>query len=275
MRGHAGILAVLARVRHQAGGALAKPRATLERIEAQLRFRCLRRERRQRQGVRVGCAQVGGQVDDADQLTGERVVDRRGRAGPRVNGRHQVLGREDLDGVIERHRRADRVGPDRRLRPRGALDEAHPVRQLDRAPLATHPQQVRLRVRDRDHVTDVAVEAREGVEDRVDRTCQRRTLLTLAELVVAQHDHRAAGIRRHAGGQAAPPAGEDQITHPPLGCHPGTDATFVRATERSSVLDRVREGIERDPRIAQFRCSPSGTTPNSSFCLPPEDDPSS
>ena len=46
-----------------------------------------------------------------------RVVQRRGAAGPAVDGRGEVLGAEDLQRVVERQRGAHRVGPGVRLAP--------------------------------------------------------------------------------------------------------------------------------------------------------------
>ena len=70
----------------------------------------------ERERVRVRGAERAGQVDHAEQLAGRGVVHRRRRARPAVQQPVEVLGREDLHGMVERERGADRVGADRRSR---------------------------------------------------------------------------------------------------------------------------------------------------------------
>ena len=66
-------------------------------------------------------------VDDAEQLAGARVVDRRGRAVPGVLVGLEVLGGEQLHRARLGQRGADRVGADLVLGPLGALREAERV----------------------------------------------------------------------------------------------------------------------------------------------------
>ena len=56
---------------------------------------------------------------------GQRVVHRRGRAAPRLDGTAEVLAAVDLDGVVDGERGAGGVGADDVLGPAGALDEVH------------------------------------------------------------------------------------------------------------------------------------------------------
>ena len=70
-------------------------------------------------------AEVAREIDDAEQLAGVGVVDRRGRARPALHGLVEVLGAEDLDGVVGGDRGADRVRAGPGLAPQHALGEVH------------------------------------------------------------------------------------------------------------------------------------------------------
>jgi len=131
----------------------------LQRPKMERRLRGASRKRGERQRVRMIGAQPCGDVDDANQLAGGRLMDRRCGARPRVHRGDQMLGGEDLNWVIQRGCGPDGVGPRHRLRPRGPLLKAHLARPFARARLARHPQQVGLRVADRDNVMSVVVEA--------------------------------------------------------------------------------------------------------------------
>ena len=95
---------------------------------------------------------MAGEVDDADDLARLRVVDRRARALPGVHDAAEVLGGEDLDGMVDGDRRAKRVGSRALLTPVGAADEVHVLGRLDHVLVALDPQQHTARVRDHEHV---------------------------------------------------------------------------------------------------------------------------
>jgi hypothetical protein len=80
-----------------------------------------------RQGLRVNVLLETGQVNDSDQLTGFRVVDGSRRAGPGLNWLNEVLGGEDLHGVIGCQGSPDGVGPSAALAPQRALGEVHRI----------------------------------------------------------------------------------------------------------------------------------------------------
>jgi len=84
--------------------------AALE-VVAQVGLGHPRRRGDERERVRVGGAQVPRQVDDAEDLAGRRVVDRSARALPRVDPAVEVLGAEDLDGVVDRDGRPSAFVP--------------------------------------------------------------------------------------------------------------------------------------------------------------------
>jgi hypothetical protein len=80
-----------------------------------------------RQGVRVNVLLEAGQVNDSDQLTGFGVVDGRRRAGPGLDWLNEVLGGEDVYGVIGRQGSPDGVGSSAVLAPQRALGEVHGI----------------------------------------------------------------------------------------------------------------------------------------------------
>ena len=119
-----------ARVR-RLGDAVAVARAqahvVLLHVEAQPRLDGLGGRGRDGEAVRVDVGEVAREVDDAEQAAGVGVVDRSRRARPALHDLVEVLGAEDLDGVVGGDRGADRVRARAGLAPQRALGEVHVV----------------------------------------------------------------------------------------------------------------------------------------------------
>jgi hypothetical protein len=85
----------------------------------------------------------------------------------------EVLGREDLDRVVDGERRADRVGPGADLRPQHPLLEGDAVGALAHARVALQPQDPTRPVDDDHDVLGIHREAAEAVAQDVDAAAQR------------------------------------------------------------------------------------------------------
>ena len=132
-------------------------------LEAQPRLDGLRGRGRDGEAVRVDGREVAGEVDDAEQLAGVGVVDRRRRARPALHDLVEVLGPEDLDGVVGGDRGADRVRARAGLAPQRALGEVHVVGGAQaQARAALDAQQHAVGVGDDDEVLGVVGDRRRG-----------------------------------------------------------------------------------------------------------------
>ena len=98
------------------------------------------------------------------QLAGVGVVDRRRRARPALHGLVEVLGAEDLDGVVDGDRGADRVRARAGLAPQRALGEVHRLggAQAQARPLPSIAQQHAVGVGDHDEVARPRRRSRTG-----------------------------------------------------------------------------------------------------------------
>ena len=195
--------------------------------------------------MRVVRSQIGRQVDHPDQLTSHRIVDRRRRARPRMHGLEHVLGREDLDRMIKRHRSADSVRSGLALRPRRALLKAHLACPLTRIAITGHPQKVRLGVGDRNDVPRILVETRKLRVDHADRRSQRRTLLRVARArwasaALVPHPGPAQPLRRGSAASCRAPA---HAHHSMTPASPPSSRSWTRRSTRERATGSVVTSI--------------------------------
>ena len=90
--------------------------------------------------------QAAREVDYPEALARVGIVDRSSGASPFVHGLGEVLGREDLDRMVDGERGAHRVGPDGLFGPGrsdGELDSLGPVEDVG---IALDPQDRAVRV---------------------------------------------------------------------------------------------------------------------------------
>ena len=200
---------------HDPGGAPAGAQVLLEQLELadaavgqQGLLDLPGRGLRERQQQRVGVLAPAGEVDRADGLAGDRVVDRHTRAGEVLQVLGVVLVAEDVHRPAALQRRADAVGADE------LLGVAEPGRQLD-------PVEVRVEIVVGGHPG----QHQPGLvgEDDADRL----PVQVFAQM--AQHRQRAAGQRGvevgiaqvgqvdpvggHVPSPGPPPRGQDRVTY--------------------------------------------------------------
>ena len=149
----------------------------------------------------MGGPERAAQIDDPDRLAGQRVVDRGGRAPPRVLLAQEVLGREDLDGVVDGERGADGVGPGAVLGPVHALAEHDLVGAVVHTVVALHPEHPAKVVDDHHHVLGIISEAHEAAAQNVD------------DVVSGELARRSRALRGRSRGAA--PAGRDRCRPTP------------------------------------------------------------
>ena len=156
-----------------------------------------------------------GEIDDPKQLSGVRVVDGRGGAGPRLHGFVEVLGGKDLHRMATLQGRPNRVGPGIPLVPRGALDEVHRFGGLiAHDVVALHPQEHALVIADHDQVLRVLGDLPEAVADQRGGRRQGVDLPARGDLVgPAQRRGNASGGRIDSSDPRALPRGDDRRPH--------------------------------------------------------------
>ena len=150
--------------------------------------------------VRMRRAQRPADVDDAEQRARHGVVDRRRRAPPRVLLGQEVLGAEDLHGVVDRQRGADRVRARAVLGPAHALGELDPLdRVVLDALVALEPEDPALGVADDHHVLGVVGERAEAAAQDRHHVGDRRVGPGLDERVRVERAVRAQTLGVEAG----------------------------------------------------------------------------
>ena len=95
----------------------------------------------QGQGMRGDGGLRAGDVHDAQQRAGIRIVERHGRAAPRVDGALVVLGAGNLDAAAQGQGGARGAGADGGLGPVGARNEHHALGPALHGGVAFHPEQ--------------------------------------------------------------------------------------------------------------------------------------
>ena len=154
---------------------------------------------------RVHRVQGARDVDGAQDRAGVRVVHRRGGAGPRVVGAHQVLGRVDRDRRVHGERGAHRVGADGVLGPTGARDQAHLVGRAEHRRGALAPQDQAVGVGDDHDVHRLVGDAHERAAQQRHHRVERVRLPQGRDVLLAEDDGRRAPVRVDVGGEAALP----------------------------------------------------------------------
>ena len=166
------------------------------------------------QGVRRDGGFGAGDVDDAQQGTGIRIVERHGRAAPRVDGALVVFGAGDLDAAAQGQRGAGGAGAHGGLGPVGAGDEHHSLGAALHGGVPFDPEQPAHLVPDgHQHAAVVAGQDQEFVDHGHDRG--QRVLPAVFLEFLAVHGQRGFGVVR-VGVQlrGAPPGFPDQAAEP-------------------------------------------------------------
>ena len=203
----------------------------------------------ERQRVRMGRLQVAGEVDDADDLAGLRVVDRRARALPRVDEAAEVLGGEDLDRMVDGDRRAERIGSGALLAPVGAADEVHVLGRLDHVLMALDPQEHAARVRDHEHVAGPRRRVRQQVAQHGQHRVERMVLPAVGDRVLVHDDRRAALAGIDAGFAGPRPGLLHDGTHVTRDLVSGVEGV-VHAAKRPRIRGPIGDRVDGEPRAA-------------------------
>ena len=236
---------------HTVAVAQAEPRVDLLQFQSQGRLDRLGGGACHGQAVRVDGAEVARQVDDAEQRAGVGIVDRRGRARPALHGLVEVLGAEDLDGVVGRDRGPDRVRPRPGLAPQHALGEVH---HLGRAPphraRALDAEQHAGLVADHDQVPGLLGHLGQAGVDQLGMAAQRVLGVPVVHLELVGHDGRElAPGRVHAGVQRPPPRVRDRPAHIRIALVVLAEEQLPREPELLGAQSRRRRGVDGHPRI--------------------------
>jgi hypothetical protein len=215
-----------------------------------------RRRDDDRQGVRVHGGHVAREIDDPEQPAGVGVGDGRRRARPALDGLGEVLGGEDLDGVLGGERGADRVRPGAGLAPQGALDEVHVVGGAIAQPsVAADAEQHPVGVADHGQVVGLHGRERHALLD--ERACDGEGVVLPQAARAVELDERGGGLT--AGGIHARVAGSE----PGVGDRvadlrrPGVlvvqwaavDEAFPRVAQLACPFRRDRRGVDRYPGV--------------------------
>jgi hypothetical protein len=161
-----------------------------------------------------------------------------------------VLGREDLDGVVERERRADRVGADAGLADQRARREVRRARGVQHPGVPVAPQQHAVGVADDDEVARLRRHRFEQIADLRRHARERMLRETLGDLVGVEHDlGRLVGV--DARPRAALPGAHDEVAQDRRRAAAGQD-DFVGAAEEASMCDAIAGEVHRNPRTAQL-----------------------
>jgi hypothetical protein len=201
----------------------------------------------EREVVRVRGRDRTRDVDDDEQCAVLGVVDGRRRAGPVVLHAYQVLGGEDLHRVIQRDRRADRVGPGRALRPAHALYEGDGLGHQLHARVPLEPQHVPVGVGDHEHLLGV------GGHDPAEHVAQQRyhggermARAQLGHVVGGELERRVVVLGVDARVQRPLPRRPDQLAQADRRCAVGQHGR-VRPAQHARValgIGRRVEGIQ-------------------------------
>src|SRR4029079_1962958 len=101
--------------------ARSEPRVAAKHRGTQVRLHSPGGRYRACEAVRVRGRRAACDVDDPQEVTAVRIPDRRRSANPSVHNLVEVLGRENLYGMLRGESGTDRVGPGVSLAPGGAL----------------------------------------------------------------------------------------------------------------------------------------------------------
>ena len=178
-----------------------------------------------------------------------RVVDRRRRAPPAVLLGQEVLGREDLHGVIDLQRGPDRVRARAVLGPQHPLGEADPLDGvLLHALVPFEPQDPAGLVADDEHVLRVVGQRAQVAAQHRQDAGDRAVLARLRERVLVERALRLQALGVEPGAlhprprlldhraRAERAAFERGLPHPP---------------EAAGVRPNVRAGVDGDERVAR------------------------
>ena len=174
-----------------------------------------RHQPRGRQPDRVRAVPGRRQVDHAEPLAGDGVVQRRRPAHPVVHDRREVLGAEHHRRLAGAAGQVEGVGADAGLVPPAAGHEVDRLGLAAHHPAAVGPQDPGVLVGDREHQVAVLGGAAQLVLDAADRDLQRRAVPAGGGVGLVGH-RRLRDVERH--GRAGPlPAAEDLRAHPRRG----------------------------------------------------------
>ena len=209
-----------------------------------------RRGRDQRQAVRVRGAGRAAQIHDAEQLARRRVVDRRGGAPPRVLAGEEVLGREDLDRVVDGQRGADGVRARARLRPQHALGEGDLVlRVAQHVVMTLEPEDAADLVAHDHHVLRVLGEVAEAVAQCGQGAHEQRAAARLVELVGGERLLRLERIGPQAGRLHARPGARDHRPHR-RARRVVRHRRLPRVAQTMGVQAQIGRGVDRDELVS-------------------------
>jgi hypothetical protein len=163
----------------------------------------------------VHSPQQPGQVDHTEQLTGVRIVDGGCRAGPVLDDLAEVLGGEDLDGVVRRQGRPDSIRPRTFLTPQRAFGEVHGVCCLGTNPgVALELEENAVCVAHHDQVLRLVGDARQAATNQRRRLSQRMDVPTCQRRVtIGGHRGQPAPRGVDSGVERAAPRVGDRCTH--------------------------------------------------------------
>ena len=211
--------------------------------------------------------EVAGEVDDSDQRAGVGVVDRRGRADPRLHRLVEVLGTEHLDRVVDRDGGPDRVRAGAALAPQRALGEVHRSRPRGGgSPGCPRCTAARRRRRRRRSGSRPPPRWRPGTRGSAARSrpsgCSSEARVRV--VLVGDHRREAAAGGVDAGRERAPPRVGDRQCGPA----PGPRRRHVRcgqarrhsAPRRSAAPGLAPSGLSRR-RWPATRSRSSGSAP--------------
>ena len=182
-------------------------------------------------------------VDHAEEHAGRGIVDRRGRAPPRVLLGEEVLGREHLHRALDRQRRPDRVRAGAVLRPQHPLAERDPLGAQLHLGMPLDPQDPAVGVADHHHVLGVERDRAETAPQRRQRLAQRRRRPRRVELVGRQRPPRMQVVRVQTRARHPRPRLRDH------GAHGRRLQRLPRPPQDAGVRPDVRPGVDRDERI--------------------------
>src|SRR4051812_35866314 len=209
----------------------------------------------------MGVAERARQTDRSEQLAGRRLVDRRRRGRPAVQETAEVLGREDLDRVVERERRPERVRADRRLAAKRAAEEPGRDRGLEHARMPRRPQQDAVGVADDDEVPGLGRRRTEGAaHERHD--CRQRVGGEPGRRLGLVEDPRRRTVDVDSGRDAALPRAYDHRAEHGRGTATA-EHDLVRTAQQACPSDAVR---------GQVHCGPGtvhGLRPGQIYTPPP------
>lgn len=204
----------------------------------------------ERQAVRMRETVPAGDVDRAQDPSGVRVVQWRGRARPLLHRTQEVLGREHLDRAVHGDGRPRRVSAGDGLRPAGALHEVHPTGPPSGHRVTLDPQQPAVRVAHRQQVLPVRRVGAHQLPDHRHGTGERMGLPVRADVVGVQIDQRGA-VRADAGPRRAAPGFAHHRADRSLQAA-GRGEHLVRVAQFAEPFTGVRVGCQGQPGVRQL-----------------------